>query len=291
MPCYHPIPGWYSRVVNESGKRSIVFNLGEGFKDKPASVPCGKCVGCQLERARQWAVRCMHEARYHAASSFVTLTYETVPPGGSLRPKDMVDFLKRLRYHHGKLRFFQCGEYGERLERPHHHALLFGYWPSDAREYVSGGSSRLYRSRLLEEVWSHGRCMVGSVSFQSAGYVARYALKKVVGPAAAVHYSGRVPEYLTMSRRPGIGRRYVEEFGDELYGRDFLVVNGVKCRPPRYYDEFQEREAPDVMRRIKHARADEARRSPDNSGSRLVVREVVKEASMRFLDRRLERDS
>ena len=56
MPCYHPLPGWLAKHVNESGKRGIVFDVSAGFKDKPVEVPCGKCLGCRLERSRQWAV-------------------------------------------------------------------------------------------------------------------------------------------------------------------------------------------------------------------------------------------
>ena len=117
MPCYHPIPGYRAKSTNPSGKRSIVFNLSEGFKNFAVSVPCGRCIGCRLERARQWSIRCIHEASLYEANCFVTLTYDddNLPLDGSLRPRDMVLFLKRLRKRFGPgIRFFQCGEYGDK---------------------------------------------------------------------------------------------------------------------------------------------------------------------------------
>lgn len=292
MPCYHPLSGWYAKSRNVSGKRSIVFSLEEGFKDKPVQVPCGNCIGCKLEKARQWALRCQHESLFHDRSCFVTLTYETLPAGGSLVPKDYVDFMKRLRWWYGdeRVRFFQCGEYGEALSRPHHHALLFGVGFPDLRFYKDAGNARLFVSRKLEELWGHGMCVVGEATFESAGYVARYALKKVVGPGADSYYQGRVPEYLTMSRRPGIGAGYVGKYGVGVLKQDFVIVRGRKCKPPRYYDDSVAKLVPSVVKRVKSRRRAAAAASVDNSGSRLVVREVCKISQVDFLRRKFERD-
>lgn len=232
-------------------------------------------------------MRCMHEAGLYAFNSFVTLTYEESP--GTLVPSHFVDFMKRLRWHNdGGIRFFQCGEYGEQLERPHHHALLFGYWPSDAKRYVSTLNDGRWVSRFLEDTWGHGRVLVGSVTFESAAYVARYALKKVVGPSAEAHYGGRVPEYLTMSRRPGIGRGYIDKYRKDVYAWDRVVVRGAECKPPRYYDSIQEKLAPSVLSKVKARRRRDALADPDGTGSRLIVREAVKEASIKSLRRTLE---
>lgn len=239
MPCYHPIPAWFGKVRNALGKRPIVFNPGNGYVDKPLQVPCGRCIGCQLERSRQWAMRCMHEAKLYDENCFVTLTYEKLPPGGSLVPKHMVDFLKRLRFHYGNraIRYIQCGEYGEMLSRPHHHAILFNLDFPDKRAHGGDGDCKTYVSESLDKLWSHGYCVIGSATFESAGYIARYALKKVVGQRAASWYNGRVPEYMTMSRRPGIGFGHVVRHGRDIYPSDECVVRGVACRPPRYYDD------------------------------------------------------
>ena len=79
MACYSPIKGWRSKDVNpDTGKRSIVFNPKHAFQDMPVEVPCGQCIGCRLERSRQWAMRCVHEAQLHRDNSFITLTYDDV---------------------------------------------------------------------------------------------------------------------------------------------------------------------------------------------------------------------
>ena len=131
MPCYNPLKGYRSRTLNASGKRSIVFNLREGYVDQPIEVPCGQCIGCRLERSRQWAVRCVHEASLYKNNCFVTLTYsdDKLPSDGSLHFDHFQKFMKRLRrfYDDSRIRFFHCGEYGEQYSRPHYHCCLFNF--------------------------------------------------------------------------------------------------------------------------------------------------------------------
>lgn len=295
MPCYHPVPGWYAKRLNPTGRRSIVFRLDDAHKDRPVPVPCGNCIGCQLEKARQWALRCMHEASLYERNCFVTLTYskENLPKQGSLAPDVFVKFMKRLRHVHPGVRFFQCGEYGEKLSRPHHHAILFNCDFSDkVRLRSSKRSGVLYRSAQLEQLWPYGFSSIGEVTFQSAGYVARYALKKVKGSAAAGdHYGVKQPEYATMSRRPGIGRGWLEKYLSDVYPSDEVVVNGAVSKPPRYYDDVAAKMRPDLVKVVKARRRREGAEDPDNSGKRLVVREAVKNAAVTYLTRELEDDS
>lgn len=317
MPCYHPLPAWYARERNEeSGKRPITFRLAEGFKDRPVSVPCGTCLGCRLERAREWAVRCMHEASLYEENCFVTLTYDDAhkPKGGTLDPDHMTRFLKRLRWKFGErykyqvgtrisektgkvlpvykyafgrsIRYFQCGEYGDRFGRPHHHALLFNLDFKDREFYRSQGDVKLYTSGELAKLWPYGFSTVGDVTFESAGYVARYTLKKVDGSSKPV--PGRMEEYLTMSRRPGIGKGWIDRFIGDVYPSDELVVNGHVTKPPRYYDDQAEKVMPGSFKEVKLQRRLGAAGDPDASGRRLVVREAVKEAATKALLRDLE---
>lgn len=200
--------------------------------------------------------------------------------------------MKKLRARYGEgIRFFQCGEYGERLERPHHHVLLFNHSFDDVvpiRRQGSSGRPVLFRSKSLEDLWGHGFAAAGSVSFQSAGYVARYALKKVTGAAASKHYAGRVPEYLTMSRRPGIGHGWISKNLLDVYPSDVMVLDGVKMRPPRYYDDIVGKYDPMLIAGIKVKRAEEQRDNPDLTGARLLVKEVVKQAAIASLKREIE---
>lgn len=290
MACYHPLSAWYAQSRNEkTGRRPITFRFAEGFKDRPVSVPCGTCLGCRLERAREWAVRCMHEAALHERSCFVTLTYDDahLPEGRSLKPDDMVRFLKRLRHRQGGgVRFFQCGEYGDENGRPHHHAILFGVDFPDREFYRERGGVRLDTSATLAQLWPYGFSTVGEVTFDSAGYVARYTLKKV--GTSNLPKSGLVPEYLTMSRRPGIGRGWIDRYVKDVYPSDELVVNGHVTKPPRYYDDQAAKLMPKSLEEVKTRRRGAGASDPDATGSRLVVREVVKSAAVRGLERELE---
>lgn len=287
MPCYHPLAGWLSKARNPSGKRSVVFDLSAGLKDRQVAVPCGRCIGCRLEYSRRWAMRCLHESKLWPHNCFVTLTYDDkhVPDGGSLRPRDMVLFLKRLRFQYGAgIRFFQCGEYGEELARPHHHALLFNHAFPDMKLHSQKNGLRLYRSGTLEKLWPYGFASIGAVSFESAGYVARYATKKITGAMADDHYRGRTREYCTMSRRPGIGSGFYEKFGSDIYPGGVVVLRGgIKMGTPRYYDDMHEKVDPEGMFRLRAVRKKEMMEDVDNEGHRLYEREEVLNSRMDLL--------
>lgn len=288
MPCYHPLPAWYARERNPSGKRGVVFNAQGGTKGK-LQLPCGRCIGCRLERSRQWAVRCVHEAQMWERNCFITLTYrpEDLPPGGSLVPEHFVLFMKRLRsrFDDHTIRFFHCGEYGDQFDRPHHHAILFNHDFDDKVLFSQREGVKLYTSQVLSELWRFGFCTIGDCSFESAAYIARYSLKKVHGERAAEHYAGRKQEYLTMSRRPGIGYKWLVKYQDDVYPSDSVVVRGVACKPPKYYDKVLEDADSARYRAYKFVRAAAAAKNPDGTGSRLIVREVVREAAIKALKR------
>lgn len=301
MPCYKPLQGYRSRTVNASGKRSIVFSPQEGYADLPVEVACGQCIGCRLERSRQWAVRCVHEAQLHEQNMFVTLTYDNkhLPADGSVHVEDFQAFMKRYRKRFGKVRYFHCGEYGEETRRPHYHALIFGHRLPDLRIHKQMPYGPLYTSALLEQVWGQGLCTVGEVTFDSAAYVARYVMKKVTGEQAERHYEsvdtetgeiGRVfPEYVTMSRRPGIGADWLKQFGDDVYPHDYVVVNGVKVSPVRFYDRKYQEENPEEYKKIKYARLARAGKNwANNTPERLRTREVCATAKLSLKKRNIE---
>lgn len=146
-------------------------------------LPCGQCVGCRLERSRQWALRCVHEASLHDSNLFVTLTYddEHLPEFNSLYYPDFQKFMKRLRkkFSRENIRFYMCGEYGETTLRPHYHVILFNFDLPDRRLYRrSHSGDHLFTSEILTKIWGKGFCPFGNVTFQSAAYTARYIMKK-----------------------------------------------------------------------------------------------------------------
>ncbi len=221
-------------------------------------LPCGQCIGCRLERSRQWAMRCLHEASLYDSNAFITLTYDdaNLPYAGSLNYEDFQKFMKRLRKRTGaKVRFYMGGEYGsEGTMRPHFHACLFGYdFPDKVYYKKTSSGERIFTSKLLESLWPFGLSSIGNVTFESAAYIARYCVQKVTGDLAKSHYEvitddgeivDRVPEFNHMSLKPGIGARWLEKFSTDVFPRDYVVINGVKVKPPKYYDVLFERENP-----------------------------------------------
>lgn len=301
VPCYSPLKGFRSKVVSKNGLRPIVFNPALGYVDLPVEVPCGQCVGCRLERSRQWAVRCVHEASLHEQNCFITLTYndDHLPDDRSLNLKHFQDFMKRLRKRFGAgIRFYHCGEYGEQLGRPHYHALLFNFDFKDKVPFKVLDTGVLYRSAALEELWPFGFSSIGSVTFESAAYVARYIMKKITGPEAAGYYQSvdangviteRKPEYTTMSRRPGIGKGWLDKFGADVLRDDFVVLRGRKMRPPKFYDRQFEITDPDLFQSNKIARKRAAKlHIDDQTPDRLSVRERLHIARLKKLPRKLE---
>lgn len=253
MPCYHPLEAYLppaGQVNPKTGDGRPYFGYQPGMLPAgwtPVQIPCGQCIGCRLEKARQWACRCMHEASLYEDNCFVTLTFDDdhLNPDLSLHKDDYTNFMKRLRryfdYHDKKqsIRFFHCGEYGDLNARPHHHAIIFNFDFPDKELWSERKGIRLYRSKTLEKLWPYGFSTIGNVTFESCGYVARYVLKKITGKDSRDFYGSRVPPYVTMSRRPGIGMAWLQKYIRDVYPNDFVIVrNGIRCKPPRYYDEM-----------------------------------------------------
>lgn len=273
MACTAPLTAFRSAVVGDNGKRGITFNRKEAASDFAAfSVGCGVCPACRLERSRVWAMRCLHESMQYDENCFLTLTYaqENLPADGSLVKRDLSDFMKRLhnrllRSRNYGIRYYGCGEYGDENDRPHYHAIVFNYDFNDKRYFKSNSrGEKIFTSDELSSLWPSGFATVGAVTFDSAAYVARYVMKKVLGTSdeaeklRAEKYGSRLPEFTNMSRRPGIGMEYFKKYGLAAYEHDFIIVNGKKVRPPRFYDDKLKVVDPDlydVVRRKRQRKA------------------------------------
>lgn len=307
MACYHPLQAY------RTSDGSVVFQQLRRY-DVIASIslPCGQCVGCRLERSRQWAMRCLHEASLYDRNCFITLTYseEKCPLDGSLNYSHFQNFMKRLRFKYGRnIRFYMCGEYGPLHGRPHYHACLFNHDFSDRELWKTTQSgSKLYRSAELEQLWPDGFSSVGEVNFESAAYVARYIMKKITGDMAKIAYASTdpetgeitfaTPEFNHMSLKPGIGARWLEKYCEDVFPVDYIVVRGIKMKPPKYYDkligsalnwypEYCDLHAEHdefTQARILRGRANFL----DNTDSRLAVRETVASARLNLYSRKVE---
>lgn len=292
-----------------------MFNRRDGFIDLPVTIACGQCVGCRLERSRQWAIRCVHEAQLHEDNCFITLTYddEHLPYGGTLVKDDFQRFMKRLRSRHSeKISYFHCGEYGEPLDesgrrkpypcisnvgRPHYHALLFGVdFPDKVVFKESLQGDPIYTSELLGTLWTSGFSTIGALTFESAAYCARYVMKKVTGPGSRAHYTSVIfstgemvqviPEYITMSLKPAIAKGWYEKYSADVFPDDFVVVRGKRMRPPRYYDRLFERSDSTAHAVVKADRIEVGREHrEDQTPERLRDRETVKLAQILSLRR------
>ncbi len=213
----------------------------------------------------------MHESELNEKNSFLTLTYDekNLPEDAGLRVRDWQLFAKRLREKVGRFRFIHCGEYGEDQGRPHYHALLFGQdFSGDREKWALRGGHQTYVSDTASETWGKGNVEIGSVTFESAAYVAGYCLKKLTGTEGETEYSrldpstGETwnvrPPYVTMSRRPGLGHEWYKRYKGDCFPSDFVIVNGSKRAVPRYYDKLLEEENPDLMLEMKRRRRDKA---------------------------------
>lgn len=300
MACFRPL-----RAFRTIGGK-IVFSQnspnGAAAIERPLNLPCGQCVGCRLKRAQTWALRCVHESKMHTENCFITLTYNdaNLPSDGSLRHEDFQKFMKRfterVRYSGDKrkIRFYMCGEYGEKLGRPHYHACIFNYdFPDKVHKRNNALGDKIYSSEFLDDCWNMsdpGMCEIGSVTMESAGYVARYIMKKITGDDAVAHYGDLKPEYTNMSK--GIGKAWFEKNYRDIYPSDFIIHDGRRFSPPRYYDGLFELNFPSAFRPLRTERLRKSGNplvtKDDDKDRRLRVRETVTNSRVKRLKKELD---
>ncbi len=252
--------------------------LGVHFKPTPVdlavnpqgnfSVPCGKCLGCQSDRRRDWCNRMMLELSLHdSGGTFLTLTYRDAPP--SLQRKHVQDFLKRLRNAERDysltlpkpLRYFFCGERGSKRGRPHYHGLLFGLdmmreeWQPYIATFKDGYP--VYSSRVLERIWPFGFNVVGSIDYCAIRYVSKYIVKTIGQEDSFTLKSiGLGSDFFFNSRRVGrkIHRWYKASarslFADGIVHLPFRG-DSIAVPIPHAYDRYIGSFAPDDLEQLK----------------------------------------
>lgn len=218
MECQSPV------LIKERGKDIPSGDRGYIY------VPCGRCFNCQMNKAREWAIRILQEQRLHEDSIFVTLTYaeENLPrvsdTQGTLVKRDLQNFMKKLRkaVFPRKIRFFACGEYGEKYARPHYHLILFGLSKADTPS--------------IEKSWDFGFVDVGSVTFGSASYVARYTTKLLTKDKEKLYKDRHIQrEFALMSRKPGIGVPFLNRSASFVKSHKYMRNGQFKVSVPRLY--------------------------------------------------------
>lgn len=216
-------------------------------------------------------MRCVLEARLHDRNSFITLTYndEHLPKDKSLDKTHLQKFFKRLRKQKGRFKYYACGEYGDRTQRAHYHACLFGMDFDDKIEFQKINDSTLYISEELNKIWGYGNTSIGELTFESAAYCARYVLKKKTGLSKCVQHTRLdeetgelipvVQPYAVMSLATAIAKQWLSKNHGDIYNadKDFLVLRGKKLKPPKYFDNIYDTIDPERLARIKEKRQKE----------------------------------
>ncbi len=230
----------------------------------------------------------MHEASQYKNNSFLTLTYREkpncttkqlknnahLPDDGSLIKSHHQNFMKRLRaaYPKIKMKYYMCGEYGEKNARPHYHSALFNMAFPDETLWSHNHGLPLYTSEILENLWGYGFAKIGNLDYQAAEYIAGYILKKITGPQADDHYrryddNGNAywlqEEYNAMSK--GIGQKWITKYWPDVYPSDEMPIPGVGIvrSPPRYYEKIMEGIDKQVIQEVKTTRAKFAAKHPE----------------------------
>lgn len=246
MSCFHPKRAWLPLSDLGDGLRPVFRRPVNGRDYEQVGLPCRKCEGCLIDKARDFGIRASHEARMHQWSCFVTLTYDprNLPFRGMLRPQDYYGFRQAIKNYRrdDKLRFLGVGEYGSTTWRPHFHVCIFGLWFEDA---VPAGKSKAgfqnYESKTLTALWGKGRCVINVMGPKIAAYAARYSLKKVGSSDGYTRTDARTgeeyrlpPEFMSASKQ--LGKSWLEKYATDVFPWDFIVLaDGSKAPVPKYY--------------------------------------------------------
>lgn len=248
MQCTRPIYASITRLSDGSNSVKLLPKRVDQYSrerleelyghDHIIPLPCGKCLACKINYARNWAARCVLEASMHKENWFLTLTYDDAHYKDidfSNTKKEMSDFMKRLRNELGDgIKFFGCGEFGSNTKRFHMHLILFNCEIPDVKCLGKAPSGYYFSSDLINKIWEKGHTLLGEVTYSSCNYVARYCVKKVYG-------EDHPGEFVHMSRRPGIGYSFFLENYQKIYKDDriyFNFGNSLYQSPSRFFDKL-----------------------------------------------------
>jgi len=245
-------------------------------------LPCSKCIECRLEYARDTAIRCVHEAKMYENNSFITLTYSDEKlKSPKLQYSDFQLFIKKLRsqvWEQAMERIFPyaktqserrkafrelsketqeqirqthslpvlvTGEYGDIRKRPHWHTLIFNYRPKDLiYKYSNERGDKVYSSDSLDKIWTNGITEIGNITFESAGYCARYAAKKLIHGNDQDHQFQPIHK---RSSKHAIGKKFLEKYYQDIFNYGKVVLeDGTKCTIPRYYEKWFKTKHPEL---------------------------------------------
>lgn len=291
IQCKNPNLVMFFPDKTDHDKKHVTFIPGgkkrfsQEFYDKcirsgAIEVPCGNCAPCRLEYSRVWANRCYLESLCHPYTWFITLSYRddalVYNPGAqfaTLEKDALSSFMRKVRDYYGhnlNIRYFGCGEYGDRTMRPHYHLIVFGApindltidMPDMSKPKLASGKYPIFRrknsngdyvffSQAIYDCWQKGKIEVENASWNTSAYVSRYVMKKQKGTGKEIYDRLKIlPEFLRMSTKPGIGADWLLYNKDKLLRNDYMSVknkNGVQTtHPPRYFEKLMMKDAESV---------------------------------------------
>lgn len=179
MTCFHAKPAWFNNpATQKENPQRISMSPPGRYREPDMFVQCNRCEGCRTNQRRDWGVRIFHETQMHKRNAFITLTYdqEHLPDDNKITKDHFREFIHRL--HHSsqrKLRYFGCGEYGDKNGRPHYHAIIFG---EDFRDGSFDIDDRMYGNAILDRIWGYGQTSIADPEAGACMYTAGYVTKK-----------------------------------------------------------------------------------------------------------------
>lgn len=211
-------------------------------------VPCGKCIQCLQERKDAWCYRLFLESQTSKHSYFVTLTYDNASlplrkhsddsfvryidyikyksiefVSESLYPKDLTDYWKRVRkaLPDKSIKYYACGEYGDKDGRPHYHFVLFN---SDC--------DAPFLESVIDDKWQFGFVKIEPLIYPYIEYVTKYITENVNFTAVEPH---QVEYFQRQSHGLGLEGYFsdVKYFGSNY--KTTMLPSGKVITTPRYF--------------------------------------------------------
>lgn len=224
--------------------------------NKKQDVPCGKCINCSYSKSNEWTRRLLDEATQHEKMCLVVLTYDRAHVRVGMKTKegnnlftlwhrDVQLYLKKLRkkvksLYDKELRYYVAGEYGDKLQRPHYHLVLFGLNKDDRN--------------LIDHTWEHGKVLWDKknrpLDEKGFAYACGYINKKIHEGSYDLYYTkkGIIAPYQRMSK--GLGK-VVAMRDKEKFIKNGFKYEGTNQRVPRAYIKWWKGNEPESIARIK----------------------------------------
>lgn len=189
-------------------------------------VPCGKCAECLSQRRRQWVLRLKLEYQYCTSCFAVTLTYddEHLAENASLCKRHVQLFMKRLRHYNigeKPIKYFIVGEYGDKLGRPHYHAIFFNLVCEDIK-------------KAFDNCWTYGFYKFGDNKGPAFAYTAKYYIKQF----DAEYYADLMLSKPFTLVSKGIGSSYLTDENIRFHeDNDYCIIStfdGQNAFMPKY---------------------------------------------------------